>query len=131
MIRYAKLDAAGLLSIIRAAADYTNADQIKIPGVKHCPSFKFRGWRLSTFVRKGHVCVRCGREGSHFYVERHPNETQGGKHLNLYAVDPDGTEVLMTVDHIVPKSLGGSNDLSNLQPMCMPCNQEKGNRYIG
>lgn len=37
----------------------------------------------------------------------------------------------LTVDHIMPVSLGGTNDISNLQPLCMPCNRLKGNRWIG
>lgn len=33
-----------------------------------------------------------------------------------------------TVDHLVPKSRGGSNALTNLVPACLPCNTEKGDR---
>lgn len=34
-----------------------------------------------------------------------------------------------TVDHIMPKSLGGANAYSNLQIMCQPCNLAKGDTY--
>lgn len=33
-----------------------------------------------------------------------------------------------TVDHIVPHSLGGTSDLSNLQALCRSCNGAKGNK---
>jgi diadenosine tetraphosphate (Ap4A) HIT family hydrolase len=37
-------------------------------------------------------------------------------------------EVAMEVDHIQPRSLGGSDDLSNLQALCYRCNSRKSNR---
>jgi 5-methylcytosine-specific restriction endonuclease McrA len=30
------------------------------------------------------------------------------------------------IDHIVPLALGGANDISNIQLLCMPCNRSKG-----
>jgi 5-methylcytosine-specific restriction endonuclease McrA len=36
--------------------------------------------------------------------------------------------VPLEMEHIVPKSRGGSNRTSNLAPACHACNQEKGNR---
>lgn len=35
-----------------------------------------------------------------------------------------------TLDHIVPKSKGGSNRNYNLVPCCRPCNQGKGNMAL-
>jgi len=41
----------------------------------------------------------------------------------------DGEDVRLEVDHIVPKSWGGSDDLDNLQVLCAACNTSKSNRY--
>ena len=40
-----------------------------------------------------------------------------------------GTEAELTVDHIYPHSLGGSDDEINLRPLCRSCNSRK--RYQG
>ena len=39
-------------------------------------------------------------------------------------------EVPLEIDHIRPKSLGGSDRVSNLTLACRPCNQKKGNRPV-
>lgn len=51
-------------------------------------------------MRYGNVCLACGSTGR------------------------------LSVDHIVPICKGGSNDISNIQPLCLPCNRRKHMRVI-
>ena len=69
-------------------------------------------------------CAACGIEGTRVYKEK-TDDVHNRFHLNLYAFN-GREEVLMTKDHIKPRSKGGANTLSNLQTMCCVCNVEKG-----
>lgn len=52
--------------------------------------------RLNTYQRDGYACVLCGSHDD------------------------------LTLDHIIPVAVGGTNDPDNLQTMCRPCNSRKG-----
>jgi 5-methylcytosine-specific restriction endonuclease McrA len=39
----------------------------------------------------------------------------------------DFSEDKLTLDHLIPKSRGGSNSLENLRLACFPCNKSRGN----
>ena len=87
---------------------------------------KMESQRYRLFKRDGCTCVNCGTEGTYFAKERHmPNENF---HFNLYGLDENDHEVMITKDHITPKSKGGKNTLSNYQVMCYPCNHEKSDK---
>lgn len=85
---------------------------------------KMSSHRLWTFFKTGIKCVECGIEGEFFAKEKNHKDEER-PHLNLYALD-DGEEVLMTKDHVTPKSKGGDNHIDNYQTMCFKCNQKKG-----
>jgi len=55
--------------------------------------------RDTVFARDNYRCIRCGTNATAF------NQ--------------------LTIDHILPKSRGGTNDLDNLQTLCEQCNQLK------
>lgn len=107
--------------------------------------------RYRTFA-KSVVCASCGIQSAYFKLERHykyKKDSTGKKirdengkkvlipddkatpHFNLYATNEYGHEILMTRDHIIPKSHGGSEHISNMQTMCRPCNERKGPTYNG
>lgn len=78
--------------------------------------------RLKAFAEKGLKCVHCPKEGKYLIAAK---DVGGGIHIDIYTKDFD----LMTVDHIKPKSKGGTYDIENLDPMCATCNTKKSNKY--
>lgn len=71
--------------------------------------------RMKIYVRDKYQCQFCSIKIGKMFVDEH------GKKRPLEVRD-------LTLDHIHPKSRGGSNLPSNLVTACKPCNQRKGNR---
>lgn len=71
------------------------------PGVGAMSSKRRRRVRWALTLRDGEWCRACG-------------------------VPPGAAR--LTIDHVRPVSLGGTNRLENLQFLCHPCNKMKGNR---
>ena len=83
--------------------------------------------RLRLFMRSDRKCVVCGRQGTYFALEHlDANHRDRTPDLNLYGTREDGSALLFTRDHILPKSLSGSEDIDNMQVMCTDCNGAKG-----
>ena len=67
-------------------------------------------------------CYSCGVKATHFVVLKHRNDKVMPYQLNIMA----GNKML-TWDHILPKSLEGSNDPLNARCACKTCNEVRGN----
>lgn len=78
--------------------------------------------RAFIYLKHGTQCCCCPARGEFFALEKWGDNSL---HLELYAT-VDGKEVLMTVDHIIPRSKGGRDTIKNYQPMCKICNETKG-----
>ena len=81
--------------------------------------------RLAVF-QKSLSCVKCRVAGNIFYIQRSGNWDW---HLNLWCTT-NGMKRLITIDHIIPLSKGGSSELYNLQTMCFKCNGKKADKLI-
>lgn len=85
---------------------------------------KMYSLRYITF-RKSLACVKCGLVGSVMRLEMTRGSRDEIPHFNLYARNEHGHLVLMTKDHIYPKSKGGRDIPENMQTMCEHCNGKK------
>lgn len=76
-------------------------------------------------------CWQCGCEADQWISCRGQNE-RSRPVLNLFATRHYKTKkraarlVMMTRDHIIPKSLGGVDSVENLRPGCELCNGRRG-----
>lgn len=101
---------------IRATSRFggpSRCDHHRLARPQIAPTLTVAQWndRLAAF---GGACAYCGvRDGS----VRQPWN------------DPRLT-VRLTVDHVVPRSRGGTHDLDNIVPACPACNCEKGDMLL-
>ena len=105
------------LSIIQ---DTYNSQSQKIKIAQY--NVKTKSDRYLNFIKNGFKCAKCGIEGKYVNLE---TNSRLGNHLNVYGIDKEGKEVLLTKDHIYPKSKGGLDNIKNYQVLCEKCNENK------
>jgi hypothetical protein len=68
-------------------------------------------------------CWQCGCTADR-WISCHGPKEKSRPVLNLFAIR-ENKLVMMTRDHIIPKSLGGMDLVKNLRPGCEVCNHER------
>lgn len=61
-------------------------------------------------------CYICQKQDLQFY------------HWTMCPCTDEGRYDQVTIDHVIPRSRGGSNTRDNMRPCCYPCNVAKGNK---
>jgi hypothetical protein len=124
LIRLGEFKIEDVMPFIENSFEFDPKREYEVNGVKYL--VKMNSQRYFTF-QKSMNCVSCGIAGTKFFLERFRSDES--PHFNLYA-EEDGELILMTKDHIVPKSLGGKDYVSNYQTMCSICNNLKGSSNL-
>jgi len=86
----------------------------------------FALWKFCNEKNIAMKCWVCGVEADRFILKHQRNDTDKPPVLELYAHNGHSL-VMMTRDHIIPVSLGGSDSVENLRPGCSPCNNSRKN----
>jgi len=104
--------------------------------IKPNNSLVLQGRKVKSYTKKmllfynDQTCVCCGKKGVVFALQIHKSkktgEEEGSPFLTLCRYSNRGNLVPMTIDHIIPKSIGGPDKFSNYQLMCENCNKLKG-----
>jgi hypothetical protein len=81
---------------------------------------------LKTFKKRGPKCWLCGLEGEFFAAEK--QRDQEVVHIKLYGKQGK-KEVMLTKDHVIPKSWGGRDTMKNYRVLCSVCNNQLGKFY--
>lgn len=90
---------------------------------KAFPKHWNRGRLFKSMRRNGFKCMACGDPAVQVRKYKSPPDDK------IYTGVITASYEQMTLDHILPKSKGGSNGQENLQPLCRPCNAAKGDSY--
>jgi hypothetical protein len=77
-------------------------------------------------------CHICKKEAHYVTLERDSGNRKNPRlyYINIYTVDSiTNQEIFFNIDHIKPKSKGGTDALENLSLTCESCNTEKADTY--
>jgi len=99
----------------------------KVPFVVNEKTYHVKmGSQRYIVFKKQRSCYVCGLNGIKFTLET--SDLKICPHFNLYGHE-FSQDVLMTKDHIIPRSKGGKDIISNYNTVCVICNNLKSNEF--
>jgi 5-methylcytosine-specific restriction endonuclease McrA len=69
-------------------------------------------------------CAECHKPLTHFQLDFHNKSCIPGQRF-ICSLRPWSDKTLLTLDHIIPKTYGGTRKASNVQCLCSKCNSVK------
>ena len=88
---------------------------LNIPLKKYESINSSRKYILAQLAQTSTKCACCSVVGTKFCLG---TDKGGGKHWDLYTED----DIALSVDHMIPKSKDGSENIANKQILCVRCN---------
>lgn len=90
---------------------------------------------MRQYHRKNYETMKAVKHRKRVRVEQSAGSYTGDEWIDLCNVFNNqclscGSRENLEVDHVIPLAIGGSNEVSNLQPLCRTCNASKGSRII-
>lgn len=86
------------------------------------------GYENKLFLNRKRRVLKLGSGGSHSLKEWETLILQYNK--TCPCCNQKEPDIKLTVDHVIPLTKGGSDNIENIQPLCKSCNSRKNNRLI-
>lgn len=116
---------------------YANKNHDRLEAYKEANRHRFRDWfrnyvrthREQRAINEANRRTRKELMGGSFTAQQW-RELKARYNYTCLCCGRQEPEIRLTADHVIPLSRGGSNDISNIQPLCLSCNSSKGARRI-
>jgi 5-methylcytosine-specific restriction endonuclease McrA len=135
MITVASFDAKDIFPYVKSPKLSTNAKGRHFIKDKDKIYYTYEGNKINVgskkliLFKRNPICICCGIEGTIINLCKYKNDD--ALFFELFAKrEFDGVFVKMTIDHVIPLSLGGLDIIENMQTMCYYCNNARGNRVL-
>jgi 5-methylcytosine-specific restriction endonuclease McrA len=122
MFYYKELSIQEGFEVLHQSREIRNVDGMKVSAPSGAALFHHYN---ETY--KPLTCFKCGVVADRWIVKHQHNDRDKPPVVELFAYTKKNRLVMMTRDHIIPKSWGGLDLVENLRPACEPCNRDRKN----